>query len=151
MPSNQMDNEAVKLAVLEQKFADFINIVNKIDDAIGKLSEVSINVGKMLAVHEERIEQTMKTNDVLIKMIQDLKKENDFVHEKTIKRVTQIEENLQENIDSLQKKYEDVSKIKWMTVGCGIVIAVLATAFSTLASGWWTPSEMHQTHIQKHS
>lgn len=146
-----MDNEAVKLAVLEQKFADFINIVNKIDDAIGKLSEVSINVGKMLAVHEERIEQTMKTNDVLIKMIQDLKKENDFVHEKTIKRVTQIEENLQENIDSLQKKYEDVSKIKWMTVGCGIVIAVLATAFSTLASGWWTPSEMHQTHIQKHS
>lgn len=144
-----MDNEAVKLAVLEQKFADFISIVNKIDDAIGKLSEVSINVGKMLAVHEERIEQTMKTNDVLIKMIQDLKKDNDSVHEKTIERVIQIEEDLKDNIDSLQKKYEDVSKIKWMTIGCGVVIAVLATAFSTLASGWWTPSEMHQIEIQR--
>ena len=146
-----MDNEAVKLAVLEQKFADFINIVNKIDDAIGKLSEVSINVGKMLAVHEERIEQTMKTNDVLIKMIQDLKKDNDLVHEKTIERILEIEEDLTENINSLQKKYDDVSKIKWMTIGCGVVLAVLATAFSTLASGWWTPSEMHQLHIQRQS
>jgi hypothetical protein len=54
-----MENETVKLAVLEQKFADFVNIVNKIDDAIGKLSEVNINVGRMLAVHEERIEQAM--------------------------------------------------------------------------------------------
>ena len=61
--------ESVKLAVLEQKFADFVNIVNKIDDAIGKLSEVNVNVGKMLAVHEERIEQAMKANDILIKMI----------------------------------------------------------------------------------
>lgn len=146
-----MDNEAVKLAVLEQKFADFINIVNKIDDAIGKLSEVSINVGKMLAVHEERIEQTMKTNDVLIKMIQDLKKDNDLDHERTVERVTQIEEELKENIDSLQKKYEEVSKIKWMTIGCGVVLTVLATAFSTLASGWWTPSEIQQTHLQRNS
>lgn len=144
-----MDNEAVKLAVLEQKFADFINIVNKIDDAIGKLSEVSINVGKMLAVHEERIEQTMKSNDVLIKMIQDLKRNNDLVHEKTAEKITEMEEDLKEDIDLLQKKYEDVSKIKWMTIGSGIVLSILATAFSTLASGWWTPSEMHQSHIER--
>lgn len=130
-----MENEAVKLAVLEQKFADFVNIVNKIDDAIDKLSEVSINVSKMLAVHEERIEQAMKGNDILVKVIEDYKRDNDRIHRRTDERILDIE-----------SKYDEISKIKWMTVGCGIVLAVLATAFSTLASGWWTPSEMQMLH-----
>jgi aspartokinase len=139
-----MENETVKLAVLEQKFADFVNIVNKIDDAIGKLSEVNINVGRMLAVHEERIEQAMKTNDILINMIQDVKNDNNISHQKTEDKINDIESELSDEIALLQSKYDEVSKIKWMTVGCGILLAVLSTAFSTLASGWWTPSEMQQ-------
>ena len=46
-----MSEESVKIAVLEQKLVDLKYIVLKIDDAIEKLSEVNINVGKMLAVH----------------------------------------------------------------------------------------------------
>jgi TolA-binding protein len=128
-----MSEEIVKVAVLEQKFADFANIVNKLDDAIQKLSEVNTNVIKMLAVHDEKIEYQQRTDDLLLKMIDNMKEENEKENKKT-----------SDKIDDLEDRVSEISKIKWMTVGCGILLAVLTTAISTLASGWWTPSEMHQ-------
>lgn len=138
-----MSEEIVKIAVLEQKLIDFANIVSKLDSAIEKLSEVNTNITKMLAVHEERIEQCNKSDNLLIKMIEDLKHENEKDHEEVTSR-----------IDNLEIKVEEIAKIKWMTVGTGVMLAVLATAFSTLASGWWTPSEMqmqNQGHIHQSS
>jgi len=131
-----MSEEIVKVAVLEQKFADFANIVNKLDDAIQKLSEVNTNVIKMLAVHDERIEYGQRTDDLILKMIDDFKEENKKEHQKT-----------KEEIADLENKVSEISKIKWMTVGMGIILAALATAVSSLASGWWTPSEMN--HYQQ--
>lgn len=124
-------SEEIKVAVLEQKFIDFVSIVNKLDDAIQKLSEVNTNLIKMLAVHDEKIEQCNKSDDLIIKMIEDVRNENSEDHKKSNERIT-----------ILEKEVEDVSKIKWMTLGCGIVLAVLAASMSTLASGWWTPSGM---------
>lgn len=117
---------------------DFANVVSKIDDAITKLSDVNANITKMLAVHEERIEQCNKSDNVIIKMIDNLKLDNAKEHQEVIERIESIEEEVKE-----------VGKIKWMTVGCGVLLAVLTTAFSTLASGWWTPTEM-QVHRQGH-
>lgn len=133
-----MSEESIKVAVLEQKLMDFANVVSKIDDAITKLSDVNANITKMLAVHEERIEQCNKSDNVIIKMIDNLKLDNAKEHQEVIERIESIEEEVKE-----------VGKIKWMTVGCGVLLAVLTTAFSTLASGWWTPTEM-QVHRQGH-
>ena len=135
-----MSDEIVKVAVLEQKFADFINIVNKLDDAIQKLSEVNTNVIKMLAVHDEKIDQCNKTDNLFLKMIDDIREENAEDHKKSNERIT-----------SLEKEIGEVSKIKWMTIGCGVLLAVLASALSTLASGWWTPGGMQDARdIQQH-
>ena len=68
-------------------------------------------------------------------MIEELKLENKDQHDAVSERIDKIEEEVKE-----------IGKIKWMTVGCGVLLAVLTTAFSTLASGWWTPSEMQQHH-----
>jgi hypothetical protein len=129
-----MSEEIVKVAVLEQKFADFANIVNKLDDAIQKLSEVNTNVIKMLAVHDEKIEYQQRTDDLLLKMIDNLKEDNEKEHKKSGDRIT-----------ILEKEVGDVSKIKWMTIGCGVLLAILATSISTLASGWWTPAGMEDS------
>jgi hypothetical protein len=134
-----MSEEIVKVAVLEQKFADFINIVNKLDDAIQKLSEVNTNVIKMLAVHDEKIDQQQKTDDLLLKMIDDVRESNDKDYKDAIEKISEMEDKLSE-----------VEKIKWMTVGCGILLAVLATSMSTLASGWWTPAGM-EAHYRMNS
>ena len=143
--------ESVKLAVLEQKFADFVSVVNKIDDAIGKLSEVNVNVGKMLAVHEERIEQAMKANDILIKMIQELKSESDSRDFRLEEKINSIESELQDEIVILTSKYEDVSRIKWITIGCGAVLTVLVTAFASLSSGMLNPNRMIYIDESTHS
>ena len=126
-----MSEEIVKVAVLEQKFADFANIVNKLDDAIQKMSEVNTNVIKMLAVHDEKIEYGQRTDDLIIKMIDNLKEENQKEHKKTSDR-----------IDDLEEQVGEISKIKWMTVGTGAVLTVLVALFASLASGWLTPSGM---------
>lgn len=130
-----MSEESIKLAVLEQKLLDFSNIVHKLDDAIQKLSEVNTNITRMLAVHDERIEQCNKSDSILIKMIDEIKKENEDDHQQVIKR-----------IESIEDKVLEINKIKWMTVGCGVLLTILAASLSSLASGWWTPSEMQHHH-----
>ena len=85
----------------------------------------------MLAVHDEKIEQCNKSDNVIFKLIENVRLENSEDHKKSNERIT-----------ILEKEIEEVSKIKWMTIGCGVILAVLASAVSTLASGWWTPGGM---------
>ena len=113
--------------------------MNKIDEAIQLMGKSSQNISRMLAVHEEKLEQCNRADDMISKMISEIGKENSKKHEV-----------VDERIGVLEEKVEDISRIKWMVIGTGLVLAVLATAFSTLASGWWTPSEM-QTIREQHS
>ena len=124
-------SEEIKIAVLEQKVLDFTNVVHKLDDAIQKLSEVSSDITKMLAVHEEKIEQCNRSDNVILKLVENVRLENAEDHKKSNERIV-----------ALEKEIGEVAKIKWMTIGCGVLLAVLASAFSTLASGWWTPGGM---------
>lgn len=140
-----MTDDSIKVAILEQKVIDFGNVVSKIDDAITKLSDVNANITKMLAVHEERIEQCNKADNLITKLIDDSKAENLKVHNLLSDRI----DTITDEINAIKKEVSEVSKIKWMTIGCGVLLAVLTTAFSTLASGWWTPSEM-QLQRQEH-
>ena len=51
MAEKETDN--VKLAVLEEKVFNMVEVISKLDDTIDKLSDLSVNVSKMLAVHED--------------------------------------------------------------------------------------------------
>lgn len=138
---NQNTTADTKIAVLEERLSAFETMMRKIDEAIQIMGKTSQNISKMLAVHEERIEQCGKTDDYITKLIEELKLENKDQHEAVSGR-----------IDNMENEVKEIGKIKWMTVGCGVLLAVLTTAFSTLASGWWTPSEMqmqHQGHIHQ--
>jgi transcription initiation factor TFIIIB Brf1 subunit/transcription initiation factor TFIIB len=126
-----------KIAVLEERLSAYELMLKRIDEAIQLVSKTNQNISKMLAVHEERIEQCHKADDYIGRLVEELKLENKDQHEAVSERIDNIEEDVQE-----------IGKIKWMTVGCGVLLAVLTTAFSTLASGWWTPSEM-EMHNQK--
>lgn len=130
-----MFSQDSKIAVLESKFNIYEELskemLSKLEAAVDKISEGNNRIATILTKHDERIEQSIKTDALIIKRIEELKEENKQDHQKVVKRIEKLEANVQ-----------DISRIKWMTIGTGIVLAVLATAFSTLASGWWTPSEM---------
>lgn len=117
-----------QLAVLESKFQIYENLTQqmlyKLEKAVDKISESNHTVAIILERHENRLDQNSQSNSLIIKMVEEIK---DAIDKRMI---------------VMEQKIEDISKIKWMVVGVGIVSAVLATSLSTLASGWWTPSEL---------
>jgi len=68
-----MDDQQVKLAVLDQRLETFEGIVSKLDAAIEKIAEVNNNVSRMLAVHEERISKQEDIDAVLFDKIDKLR------------------------------------------------------------------------------
>jgi hypothetical protein len=138
---NQNTSSDTKIAVLEERLSSYEVMMRKIDEAIQIMGKTSQNISKMLAVHEEKIDQCNKTDDLITKMIEDFKKENREQHSEVSERV-----------DAIEKEVGEISKIKWMTVGCGVLLAIITSALASLASGWWTPSEMQmqrQGHVHQ--
>ena len=87
-------NNEVKIALLEQKVTDFSVVVEKIDTAIEKLSEVNNNVSRMLAVHEERITKQEDTDSVLFDKIDKLRDKMDCDHNMVTSRIQLLERKL---------------------------------------------------------
>jgi hypothetical protein len=83
--------ETVKVALLEQKLLDLKEVVLKIDDAIEKLSEVNVNVGKILAVHEQKITQQENENDKILALIEKVQQKMDTDHNTVLNRIRAIE------------------------------------------------------------
>lgn len=84
-------DESVKVAILEQKLLDLKDVVVKIDDAIEKLSEVNVNVGKILAVHEQKITQQENESDKILELIEKLQTKMDTDHNTVLNRIRAIE------------------------------------------------------------
>jgi hypothetical protein len=117
-----------EISVLEAKFSIYEDLskemLDKLERAVVKISESNQKVGIILERHETRLEQAVKTDNLIVKMIEDLKN------------------NFDSRIKIIENKVEDYGRIKWMIVGMGIFSAVMATAVSTLASGWLTPGQL---------
>lgn len=120
-----------KVTVLEEKSISQERLIEKVDAAIQVMKEAVENVSKMLAVHNEKLDQHNKSETLMIAMIKDVKE-----------NLEAEDVDLSDRIDELGSKIDDVKRVKWMTIGVGIFAAVLATSISTLASGWLTPGEL---------
>lgn len=138
-----MYSQGSKLAVLESKLSIYEDLsremLSKLEAAVDKISEGNSRIATILAKHDERIEQSIKTDELLIKMIDEVKNSNEKEHLEISNRFEKIEEKL-----------EDLSKTKWMTVGIASAVAICITVISSLASGFFTPSEIQmqrQGHI----
>ena len=76
----QSQTTETKLALLEEKLSIYEKMMRKIESAIEKIGETSQTISKMLAIHEERLEQTSKSDEVIISMVHDIKKSNTEEH-----------------------------------------------------------------------
>lgn len=128
---NQKTSADTKIAVLEERLSAYELMMKRIDEAIQLMGKANQNISKMLAVHEEKLDQCNRVDDYIGRVIEELRIENRDQHN-----------SVNERIDKIEGEVKEISKIKWMTVGCGVLLTILVTAFGSLASGWWTPSEM---------
>ena len=113
MAEKETDN--VKLAVLEEKVFNMVEVISKLDDTIDKLSDLSVNVSKMLAVHEEKLEFARESAAETAKDMDELE--------------ARFEEQLEHNADRIR----GLERRVW--VGLGIFIAVTVLLQSEFLMG----------------
>lgn len=120
-----------KVAVLEQRTNDQERLFQKVDTAIQAMQEAATNIGKMLAVHEERLDQHNKTETLLIEMIKDVKE-----------NLEAEDVDLADQITAVAANVDELKKFKWIAVGVGLVAGFIVTTVVSLASGLLTPANI---------
>ena len=119
---NQQNTTAdTKIAVLEERLSAYEIMMKKIDEAIQIMGKTSQNISKMLAVHEEKIEQCGKTDNMTVNMIHELKDENREQHELVSDR-----------IKSLESKVEEIAKFRWIIIGSVVILSFVLSQSSTV-------------------
>ena len=83
-----------KIAVVNQKVEDIKPLVQKMEAAIEKLSELNTSVSRMLAVHEERITKQEEIDIVLFNKIDQLRDKMDVDHNSVLSRIRTIERKM---------------------------------------------------------
>jgi len=112
-----------KLAVLESKLDIYEDLskemLDKLERAVGTISENSNKIAIILERHEGRLEESERTDKLIIKMIEDLKDKVDKDHEKMHQRVSGI----QKKVDSNQKFVVGATAVLATLVAVGQVVA----------------------------
>ena len=109
---NSNTSADTKIAVLEERLSSYELMLKKIDEAIQIMGKTSQNISKMLAVHEEKIEQCNKADDYIGRLIEELKLENKDQHEAVTERIEKVENKLEEFV-----------KFRWIVVGVFAVVS----------------------------
>lgn len=130
-PSTTLDT---KVAILEERLNVYEQMMGRIDSAIEKISETNQNISKMLAVHEERLGQSGKSDAIIISMIEDVKK-----------NITSEYLELDTKVNGLEVKVDDLFKFRWQVVGVIVTTVVVATIVSQLAGGILTFTDSDTT------
>lgn len=114
-----------KLAVLESKLNIYEELskemLSKLESAVDKISEGNSRIATILAKHDERIEQSIKTDELIIKMIEDVKESNTLEHKSVIRRIEKVERDIGE-----------FSKFRWQSlaiVGAAVIVVGLVVPF----------------------
>jgi chromosome segregation ATPase len=127
----QPSSTETKIALLEERINVYEQMMQRIDTAIQKIGETSQNISQMLAIHNEKIEQCNRTDNIIVKMIEDIKVSSKEQHE-------QISEKLGERIEKVEEKVEGISKFRWQVLG-GLAVVAIFIKFAPPAFNLLTP------------
>ena len=128
-----------KVEILESKLDMYEDLsremLAKLESAVEKISEGNNRIAQILTKHDERIEQSMKTDSLIIKMIDEMKDQEEKNH-----RI------IHERIDRIQVEIKAFAKFRWQVGGVLIVAALVIGAGSRILPFVVTPQP---TPIQK--
>ena len=119
--NSSMAKDLAKLDVLESKLTMYESLsremLDKLENAVDKISESNQRIATILVKHDERIDQATRSDELIIKMIDEVKRTNTNEHMSVINR-----------IDKIERSIDDLSKFRWQ-VGAVAGIAVLIVGF----------------------
>ena len=112
-----------KIAVLEERLTSYEVMMKKIDEAIQIMGQTGQSISKMLAVHEEKLENTNKTDEVIFNRIRSMEDKNTEEHGRVIERFESLEKKIDNRIESVDKKVDEVTKFRWLVVGALVIVS----------------------------
>lgn len=125
---NQNTSADTKIAVLEERLSSYEVMMRKIDEAIQIMGKTSQNISKMLAVHEEKIEHTIKSDEILLDRVKNVELKNTEEHNKVISKLEEFEGKINTKIEDIESKVDNVMKFRWIAVGALAIITFLISA-----------------------
>ena len=132
-----------KFAVLESKFDMYENLskemLDKLERAVTSISENSNKISVILERHENKLEESEKTDALLLKMLDEVKEENKTDQKEVTDRIVKVEEKIQ-----------DFSKFRWQVGGVIIVASLfVSAATSGIASNLLTSVPSPDTIVEQ--
>jgi DNA repair exonuclease SbcCD ATPase subunit len=116
----------VQLESLRKDIESVNSINNRLDTAIDKLTDVSTSIKSMLAVHEEKIQQQEKLDEIIFNKLKDREDEIDSVYRDLQREINLVEKRLINEIKSLRNdvgpRIGVLEKWRWLIIGGAIVI-----------------------------
>ena len=96
-----------KLQVLESKLDIYEDLskemLDKLERAVATISDNSNRVAIILERHENRLDEGEKTNEAIMRLI----------------------EKVEEKVDNVEKRVNDISRFRWITVGVATAAVVI--------------------------
>jgi len=136
-----MFSQGSKVAVLESKLDIYEDLsremLTKLESAVEKISEGNNRIASILAKHDERIEQSMKTDSLIIKMIDEMKETEEKNH-----RI------IHDRIDRIQAELKSLSKFRWQA-GAIVAAAVLIVGAGSRLAPFFLTSGPAPTTIER--
>lgn len=120
----------------DMQYSLFENRQTKIEDAITKLTEISSDLNKMIAVHELRLTQQEKSMDTLEDMLERRREEADSklktVYETmrsedrlVIAEISKLRQEGEDQFESLSEKISAMEKMMYIYMGAFTVVAFI--------------------------
>jgi translation initiation factor 2B subunit (eIF-2B alpha/beta/delta family) len=110
-----------KLAVLESKLSIYEDLskemLDKLERAVDKISEGNNQIAQVLARHEEKLENSIRADELLLHMMEAMKESNSKEHQAVIKR-----------IETVETRVNDLATFRWITVGIATTAAVIISS-----------------------
>ncbi len=114
-----------KIAVLEERLTSYEIMIKKIDEAIQIMGKTSQTISKMLAVHEEKLDNTNKNDELIIDRIKTMESKNTEEHHRVIERFEFIDSKINDRIEIIDKKVDEVTKFRWLILGGVMIISFI--------------------------
>ena len=124
MPENGQVKTDVELLKRDMELVSAL--AEKFDIAIDRLTEVSTSVDKMLAVHENRLENQEQQREILHQRISDLKR--DITDEFRMLR----DENRKQHAE-VNERLSKLEKWRWLVVGMATAVGFLVAQMGKIS------------------
>lgn len=133
-----MSNLETEVKILQKDLVTFQNILDRFDITINKLTEVSNNLNKVIAVQDSRIDTQEKAIEIVHKRITDMK---DEIHEELSDHYQVILEKIKElqveqkiHADEMSKRVDALEKWRYIVMGGSVALGFLLSKVGIIDS-----------------